>query len=561
MTDQFIQYARLVAHEDHGYVEWRDILDDPVHRKWLCVGIFAQIIERKVFNSLLFGADPEIQAELDRHDSLWLLSEGFSRKEGRRAIARTALSGGLLPSNFWDSVDDLAAQTVLVFQPLFSLMCLATSQAPDKSGAMFLQEVHTILAMAGYFQICMSVSPSIFHVLSATPGARFQWDEETHADKEIYVQSKEYHGSLDARWRALADASTRSNARAVAALKCEVADPAELAACAHLPSTTAEYRQREHYRRRGGKVMYAVFPKLTRYRAENVGQTLIDPRGPTTNAEAGEGMRITIVKKTAVVYYQGLLYPSPDVAARAGADGDEDGGTSLESHLYDISLSRMRAHFLPYLRRSWKGDGSRRCDLHWPLWSRVTDRFWLWWLLSLFASLALRYLASSTFLSAYLPNPRPGNSGTSGGGNLVRDLLVQTLLYKHPMWFAVEAAIYLYARSRDATSSSFLLHGRGRYWKLQGVDIGLLVAAQLLIALGDRGFTPFSYLARPLAILDLALFGKLPQLLRQVGYFFGNEYTAGENNVAATAVRYASDAVGQLLGRANSSSLPSVVAA
>jgi hypothetical protein len=76
MTDQFQQYARIVAHEDRGYVEWKDILDDPTHRKWLCVGIFTQIIERKIFNTLLFGADPEIEKELDRHDSLWILSEG-----------------------------------------------------------------------------------------------------------------------------------------------------------------------------------------------------------------------------------------------------------------------------------------------------------------------------------------------------------------------------------------------------------------------------------------------------------------------------------------------------
>lgn len=76
MTEQFIQYASMVAHEDGGYVNWKDILSDPAHRKWLCVGIFAQIIERKIFNQLLFGAGPVIQAELDRQDASWLLSEG-----------------------------------------------------------------------------------------------------------------------------------------------------------------------------------------------------------------------------------------------------------------------------------------------------------------------------------------------------------------------------------------------------------------------------------------------------------------------------------------------------
>lgn len=76
MTEQFQQYARLVAHEDSGYVEWKDILNDPRHRKWLCVGIIAQIIEKKIFSSLLFGASGVFEMELDRHDNHWVLQEG-----------------------------------------------------------------------------------------------------------------------------------------------------------------------------------------------------------------------------------------------------------------------------------------------------------------------------------------------------------------------------------------------------------------------------------------------------------------------------------------------------
>ncbi|KAJ3578233.1 hypothetical protein NPX13_g2338 [Xylaria arbuscula] len=76
MTEQFQQYARLVAHEDSGYVEWKDILNDPRHRKWLCVSIFAQIIEKKIFSTLLFGASGVFSQELDRHDQHWVLQEG-----------------------------------------------------------------------------------------------------------------------------------------------------------------------------------------------------------------------------------------------------------------------------------------------------------------------------------------------------------------------------------------------------------------------------------------------------------------------------------------------------
>jgi hypothetical protein len=76
MTEQFVQYARAVAHEDRGYVNWKDVLNDPVHRKWLCVSIFAQIIERRIFNQLLFGATDEFEKELERHDQHWVMQEG-----------------------------------------------------------------------------------------------------------------------------------------------------------------------------------------------------------------------------------------------------------------------------------------------------------------------------------------------------------------------------------------------------------------------------------------------------------------------------------------------------
>lgn len=76
MTDQFIQYARTVVHEDRPYITWKDILSDPTLRKWLCVSIFAQIIERKVFNQLLFGVPEQYEKELDRHDLHWSGEEG-----------------------------------------------------------------------------------------------------------------------------------------------------------------------------------------------------------------------------------------------------------------------------------------------------------------------------------------------------------------------------------------------------------------------------------------------------------------------------------------------------
>lgn len=76
MTEQFVEYARLVAHDDSLNGKWPVILNDPSQRKWLIVGIIGQIMEKKIFNELLFGADQDIEQELERLDNKWMHKEG-----------------------------------------------------------------------------------------------------------------------------------------------------------------------------------------------------------------------------------------------------------------------------------------------------------------------------------------------------------------------------------------------------------------------------------------------------------------------------------------------------
>ncbi|KAI1119270.1 hypothetical protein F5Y14DRAFT_397209 [Nemania sp. NC0429] len=491
MTEQFLQYARMVAHEDAGYVDWKDILNDPAHRKWLCVGIFSQIIERKIFNQLLFGAGPTIQAELDRQDESWVLSEGFIRKEGRRQIARLSLQRGLVPDNFWNEVDDLAGQTVLVFQPLFMLMALSNRRTVSQDGPVFWQEVHTILAMAGYFQVCMTVSPSIFHVLSASPGARFQWGEETHADQRIYDDSKAFHGSHNARWGVLArlsldnnnnnnndtnDTNDRDRDR-VNRLSDVAADYAPL------PLSDGEYRAIDHQRRRGGKVMYAVFPKLTRYTAENVGEIYDDGEMPATWGalrEEGEGMRIRILSRCMVVYYQGLVH-SP---------ADQTDGAPLDDHLDKIERSRMAGGVLPFFKHHWDVDGTAARSLRWPLWPETVDIFWLYWLLSLAVTSVLR--------RAYGPPPPVEQRG-----------LWATLLFRPLAYHFFEAVLYLALRVPGLS----LFQGRYAWWQMQG----LVMASDWIMVLLEpwRGgkFQFFSYLAALLIWLDQVIVDTVPRLV------------------------------------------------
>ncbi|KAI1740458.1 hypothetical protein F4680DRAFT_465833 [Xylaria scruposa] len=489
MTDQFIQYARAVAHEDKGYVEWNDILNDPKHRKWLCVSIFSQIIERKIFNQLLFGATDSYQKELDRHDSHWLVAEGFTRKEGRRQIARAALGEQLVPENFWDQVDDLAGQTVLIFQPLFMLMCMATRRTSNSAGAAFWQEVHTILAMAGYFQVCTAISPSIFHILSATPGVRFQWEEEEHADQGLYDASKSFHKSHEDRWRVLAELSSKSNSASVT--KLTEADDVDSTLYMPFPTNETEYRVMDHQRRRGGKVMYSVFPKLTRYSAENIGNLILDVRPAKSQDDLvdSEGMRISMLSRGMVVYYQGLVHDKSDSAD----------GIPLDQHLYDIAMSRMTWGLLPYTRYYWNDNGSPRLWLHWPLWPARYDKIWL----GIFS-----YVCFTQILRMKIAPPQYGED---------RPLLV-AYLYRAPLWILVDVLVYITIRLYFPA-----LNTRYIYVETMFFNAFFTLILELLVKNKHRNLMFFSLLAYPLFWLDKVFFQLFPVLAMTVAKALRNE--------------------------------------
>ncbi|KAI1314181.1 hypothetical protein F5Y03DRAFT_4955 [Xylaria venustula] len=485
MTEQFIQYARVVAHEDCGYVEWKDILDDPQHRKWLCVSIFAQIIERKVFNELLFGASETIQQELDRHDHFWLLQEGFTRKEGRRQIARSALGGGLIPEHFWDAVDDLAGRTVLIFQPLLTLVALGTGRATSTDEAVFWQEVHSIIALAGYFQICMAVSPSIFHVLSASPGARFQWEEEAHADTEIYRKSKGFHKSHEDRWRVIAELSAKNESAEVTKLTESMDSSEDVSLYMPLPTSEEEYRIEDHQRRRGGKVMYAVFPKLTRYAAENVGETIYDPKAAVAQEvlKSGEGMRISILHRCMVVYYQGLVH-SP---------ANEYDGITLEEHLDDISWSRTIGHIIPYFQYYWDANGNPAVWFSWPAWPKSIDKYWLWWLLFTGISQAVRL--------------------KNGGLPFIEKFGWYTTFVLQPLgWFLTEVAVYLVVRSYNWP----FLRGRWLFVQVRLFNLLFMLLTAVLNKYRDQEVVLFSLLCGPLVWADRILLKKSPTFVMDI---------------------------------------------
>lgn len=410
-------------------------------------------------------------------------------------------------------MDDLAGQTVLVFQPLFMLMALGSRRTVGHDGPLFWQEVHTILAMAGYFQVCMAVSPSIFHVLSASPGARFQWGEEAHADEGIYEDSKAFHRSHNARWDVLAKLSSANAKSRVNRLLKTVEDPSSVAGYMPLPLSNEEYRFMDHQHRRGGKVMYAVFPKLTRYSAENVGQ-IFRGDGPATSQalrEAGEGTRIKIISRCMVVYYQGLMH-SP---------ADQTDGVPLDAHLDEIARERMAQGVLPFFQHYWDADGTPASRLRWPLWPENTDVFWLFWLLSIVVTPVLQWV--------YGPPP-----------TLEHRHLWATLLFRPFYFHFADALAYLALR---IAGPSFM-QGRHAYWRYQGLGI----AANLLMYVLDlsRGgkFHLFSYFAALLIWLDQALLNTLPNLALAFQGVLRDESAGSLVNRTVAAVTAANGTVG-----------------
>ncbi|KAI1772130.1 hypothetical protein F4818DRAFT_454309 [Hypoxylon cercidicola] len=307
LTPQFKEYASLVATEDRTRGGWPIILNNPSQRKWLIVGILAQIMDKKIFTELLFGADEFIKSELERDDSVWIEQEGYSRKANRANIARYGLKDNLVPRDFWINVDELAAKTTKIFLPLLNVMKVVRPNVGEPYELKyFLQELHYILGYAGIFQVCTAVSPDVFQIISAAPGARMDFSVESQADMQLYRESLEYHTARERRWEQ----------RALAAMRGENYDLAPNEQFA-IPRNEQEFATMQNRRQRGAKVKFAVFPKVTRYIPENKGMGLpkqyaLDEENPLWDEQKAdvEGQTVVDISNCIVVYYQGLINPS-----------------------------------------------------------------------------------------------------------------------------------------------------------------------------------------------------------------------------------------------------------
>ncbi|KAK6070162.1 hypothetical protein SCUP515_08646 [Seiridium cupressi] len=353
LNDQFIQYANLVAHEDSffgpefdGRVDgWEHIVKDRKNRKWLIMGILAQIIEKKIYVELLFGATPEESKQLDQQDSDNISKDGYQRAAARSQSINIFLGRKVVPDNFYQKVDELTAYAATIFGDIFALTNImdegeahaaAASRSKIKARrednlAFMYSELHFIIAHAAYLAVCMRRSSSIFHFLSATPSARMDYPIEGQASYELYKLSKEEYERREA-------AKTQEDKDAVQALETTPGRTDQQVA-----DLKRDRRIAAHHRMRGAKVKFAVWPMVTRYRAENLGAPIIRPNRPShlddpaddhhwdlpsqDDVESGEGQRIIEIGKCVVVYYQGIIYPK---TTQPGEPFESDGRTLIE---------------------------------------------------------------------------------------------------------------------------------------------------------------------------------------------------------------------------------------
>ncbi|KAK7757058.1 hypothetical protein SLS62_001076 [Diatrype stigma] len=369
--NQFIEYTRLVAHEDRHVGGWEALLRKRKFRKWLIVGIVGQIIQKKIFSELLFGVDRWWKHELESEDIRLVNVEGYRRKASRSEKVKMALGGMFVPSNFWGDVDDLAWRSALVFEPLINLLDIYRPLSGEHQTSLshLHQELHMIMSIAGFLQVCTALSPSVFHHLSATPGARMDYNIEHQAQVALYAESKDANETLEAQWEEAQDrlnAGTRLADDDVARF-CQMypipLKPGVTVANCETATTDADYSKKTkealRHRLRGARVQIAVFPMLKRYTPLNRGvrpqpinadpddndndndnattstttttTTTNDNQSPTKKKKGGnvldwadlEGQRVTDVSRCTVIYYQGLMYPRHPA----------DDGVALDTHL------------------------------------------------------------------------------------------------------------------------------------------------------------------------------------------------------------------------------------
>lgn len=116
------------------------------------------------------------------------LLTGYQRTDLRGRTVKAILGYGSLPVRFWDAVDVLTTKIATTLLPLVDIIDKNFPEYRDVSLRGFYQDLHYIVAEAGFFSLTLRESKDIFRFTWPFPGQSWDLDQHNH-DDEVYKKS------------------------------------------------------------------------------------------------------------------------------------------------------------------------------------------------------------------------------------------------------------------------------------------------------------------------------------------------------------------------------------
>jgi hypothetical protein len=261
---------------------------------------------------------------------------------------RTILVDDTLTPDFWPCVDRVSLQLITLLLPLIRLMDRHFPSSPAKSMRSIYQDLHTIVAEAGYLSLGIRWSRDIFRVSFPFPSEVWDMDQEND-DNSLFKASEAANERADraaeAKWKAehvrrLREQETRANPQTLG-------EQGEAVLASGLNRLTAVWRRvmgcegsedaddgsrpNKVWRQpsRIAKVQIVLWPMLQRFAA-------MERLDPETGAPDGEN--VTTIFKSKAVYYHGRTDDN---------EGPSDHYPSLEDWVRENKRTRMWNLLLP----------------------------------------------------------------------------------------------------------------------------------------------------------------------------------------------------------------------
>ncbi|KAJ4297015.1 hypothetical protein N0V88_003931 [Collariella sp. IMI 366227] len=298
-SKQFMGFLEQVAIQDNNMGGWDDLLVKRLHREFMVTGVIGKVLETCVFDDLLFGADTAQKRMLKAQDECTLELEGHQRTKLRAECIRTVLGDDPLTPDFWPCVDQHTLQVMALLLPMVNLMDKHFSDSEAKSLRNMYQDLHTIVAEAGYLSIGIRRSRDIFRLSSPFLGEAWDNDQQ-HVDDAIYNASRFASDVADAAaervWRAEHDRRQKGHAQSETILSAALNGLKAVQARVMGRTKDAEASDHWYPPSRLAKVQIVLWPLFQRF-------ATVGPIDPETRYADGEN--VTTLLKAQVVYYSG----------------------------------------------------------------------------------------------------------------------------------------------------------------------------------------------------------------------------------------------------------------